>query len=363
MTEEEQLDEIRRRIDDIDDQLLALVNERARCADQVAQVKLAASADNAIFYRPEREAEILRRVIENNPGPLSGSAVKLIIREVISACLAHEKPLDVAYLGPQGTFSQDAAVLHFGNSARFQPQSSISEVFREVESGAVCYGVVPTENSSEGSVTHTLDLFMRSELRICGEVELPIHHHLLGRQKATGEIRKIVSHSQSLGQCRGWLAQNLANVPTEAVSSNAEAARLAAENPELAAVAGESAAVIYDLNKLASNIEDETHNTTRFFVLGKQSTRSTGEDKTSLMLATGNQPGALYRLLAVFDRHQLSMSRIESRPSRLARWDYVFFADIEGHIDDLPVQTAIEELRQITSTTKVLGSYPKFVSS
>jgi chorismate mutase/prephenate dehydratase len=277
----------------------------------------------------------------------------------MSACLALEQPLSVAFLGPAGTFTQAAAVKHFGHAVITVPVGDIGDVFREVEAESCNYGVVPVENSTEGVVNHTLDMFMRSPLRIAGEVSLRIHHHLLSREQALAAIRTLYSHQQSLAQCRGWLDRNLPGVQRVSVGSNAEAARLAAEHSGTAAVAGEAAAEIYELSVLARNIEDEPGNTTRFLVVGAEDSRPSGDDKTSLLLSCRNEAGGLHALLSPLAVHVISMSRIESRPSRQGVWDYVFFVDILGHRDDEGVANALESLQKESILFRVLGSYPK----
>ncbi len=357
----ERLDELRARIDAVDERLLELFNERARLAQAVGEAKRAQGEGDDGFYRPDREAQILRRVQERNPGPLSGETVARLFRELMSACLALEQPLEVAFLGPEGTFTQAAAIKHFGHAVRTVPVGAIDEVFREVEAGAAHYGVVPVENSTEGVVTHTLDRFMVSPLKICGEVVLRIHHQLLSRAPDLGVVRRVYAHQQALAQCREWLTAHLAGVERVSVASNAEAARLAAEDAQAAAIASEAAAEIYGLDILVANIEDEPDNTTRFLVIGTRDAGPTGGDKTALMLSTQNRPGALYRLLAPLDRLGVSMTRIESRPSRRAPWDYVFFIDIEGHREDPPVAEALRELEAEAAMVRVLGSFPKAV--
>ena len=356
----DRLDEIRKRIDAVDAEVQRLISERAALAQEVAQIKQAEQADEeVVFYRPEREAQVLRKVLARNQGPLPGEEMARLFREIMSACLALEQPLTVAFLGPEGTFTQAAALKHFGHSVRTRPQAAIDEVFREVEAGSAHFGVVPVENSTEGVINHTLDMFMRSSLTICGEVELRIHHHLIGRDRHN--IKKIYSHQQSLAQCREWLDAHLPEVERVAVSSNAEAVRRAASEEGSAAIAGETAAEIYDLPVLEAKIEDNPDNTTRFLVIGTQGVPPSGDDKTSLLVSTPNRPGALYRLLSPFERNGISMSRIESRPSRLANWEYVFFIDINGHVGDEPVAKALETLKADSPMFKVLGSYPRAV--
>ena len=349
---------VREEINAIDDRLLELLNRRAACAQRVAAIKSAVGEADC-FHRPEREAEVLRRVADQNPGPLSREAVTRFFRELMSECLALEKPLSVAFLGPEGTFTQQAAFRHFGHAIRAVPLPAIDEVFRAVESGACQYGVVPVENSTEGVITHTLDSFLRSFLLIAGEVSLRIHHNLMGSGGELGDIREVYSHQQSLAQCRKWLDRYLPEARRVAVSSNAEAARLAAALPQTAAIAGEVAAELYGLTILERSIEDEPDNTTRFLVVGRNAVGRTGGDKTSLLLAVRNFPGALYRVLEPFARHGISMSKIESRPSRRVAWDYVFFVDVEGHRDDPPVAEALAELEQHVTMLKILGSYPR----
>jgi chorismate mutase/prephenate dehydratase len=284
-----------------------------------------------------------------------------LFREIISACLALEQPLTVAYLGPEGTFTQAAALKHFGHSVNTLALPAIDVVFREVESGKAHYGVVPVENSTEGVVNYTLDMFLRSPLSICGEVELRVELHLLGKADSLAGIREVYAHHQALAQCREWLESHLTGVRLVAFSSNAEAARLAADVEGAAAIASEAAAERYGLQRLASNIEDEPGNTTRFLIIGEHSSGRSGEDKTSLLVSVHNKPGALYRLLEPLVRHGISMTRIESRPSRRGMWDYVFFVDFEGHRDDPGVRTALAELESVTSLLRVLGSYPKAI--
>ncbi|HEX5539788.1 MAG TPA: prephenate dehydratase, partial [Methylophilaceae bacterium] len=310
------------------------------------------------IYRPEREAQVLRRLLEHNPGPLSGEAITAIFRGVMSNCRALEKQISVAFLGPLGTFSEEAANKQFGGLSAPVQCSSIDEVFRMVEAGTVDYGVVPVENSTEGAVGRTLDLLLATRLSICGEIELPVHHNLLSRQVDKKHIRKLYSHAQSLAQCHEWINQNLPGVERQAIASNAEAAKLAAGEEGAAAIASRRAAELFNLNLLAEHIEDDPKNTTRFLVLATHGVAASGQDKTSLVLATKNQPGAIVELLEPLARHKVSMTKLESRPSRLGMWEYVFFVDIEGHHADAAVADALAELQQRSSLLKVLGSYP-----
>ena len=360
MNEEDELARIRDRIDDIDRQIHRLLNQRAEAAQQVATIKLASDRD-AVFYRPEREAQILRAVKARNAGPLSDEVVARLFREIMSECLALEMPLRIGYLGPEGTFTEAAALKQFGHAVTSVPMPAISDVFQEVENGGCQYGVVPVENSSEGVVSHTLDRFLNSPLQICGEVTLRIHHNLLGLGAGLDGIDTVYSHQQSLAQCRGWLDRHLPRAERIAVASNAEAARLAAAADTTAAIAGAMAAERYGLGVLVPNIEDEPDNTTRFLVIGQQGAAPSGDDKTSLLLSTRNEAGGLYQLLEPFAEHGISMTRIESRPSRRGNWDYVFFVDINGHRDDPGVAVALAELKRKAGMYKVLGSYPKAV--
>ncbi len=350
---------VRARIDALDEQIQALISERARCAQEIGRIKQ--QAGDPVFYRPEREAQVLAAVKQRNQGPLADDEMARLFREIMSACLALERPLKVAFLGPVGTYTQTAALKHFGHSAQTVAMNAIDEVFREVEAGAADYGVVPVENSTEGMVTHTLDMFLNSSLNICGEVLLRIHHHLLSRETRLDKIERIYSHQQSFAQCREWLNANLAGASHHVMASNASAAQRAAEEPGSAAIAGEIAAELYGLQSLASNIEDQPDNTTRFLVVGRQLTEPSGNDKTSLLLSTKNRPGALYGLLEPFRRHGISLTRIESRPSRRAMWDYVFFVDIEGHASDPKVSEALAELEAGAAMVKILGAFPRAV--
>lgn len=356
--EERRLRDIRARIDAVDGQILELFNQRAVAAQEVAEIKRSHNPE-VQFYRPEREAEVLRRIKDLNTGPLNDEAVARLFREIMSACLALEQPLRIAFLGPAGTFTQAAALKHFGHAVHTVPLATIPDLFREVESGACHYGVVPVENSTEGVISHTLDMFMRSPLRICGEVALRIHQHLLVRGTSLPQIQRVYSHQQSLAQCRGWLDHHLPHAERLSVDSNAEAARrVGAGSVGDAAVAGEAAADLYDLTILADNIEDEPSNTTRFLVIGTCDAARSGRDKTSLLMVCRNEAGGLHTLLTPFAEQGISMTRIESRPSRVNLWEYVFFVDIEGHRDDPKIQDAFTLLRQKASLLKVLGSYP-----
>lgn len=344
---------LRDQIDAIDQQMLSLVSERAQLAHTIGQVK-----NGGPIYRPEREAQVLRRLLENNPGPLSGEAVTAIFRTVMSHCRALEKELSVAFLGPLGTFSEEAASKQFGGLSKPVQCASIDEVFQTVESGTVDYGVVPVENSTEGGVGRTLDLLLQTSLHICGEIELPVHHNLLARDIAKNGIRKVYSHAQSLAQCHEWLNRNLPGAERQAVASNAEAARLAGMEEGAAAIASRRAGELFGLSLLTENIEDDPRNTTRFLVLSGHDVAPSGKDKTSLAMAARNVPGAVVALLEPLARHGVSMTKFESRPAHTGLWEYVFFVDIEGHRQDAQVQQALSELTERAAFLKVLGSYP-----
>ncbi|MEQ6917648.1 prephenate dehydratase [Halomonas aquatica] len=352
------LDALRQRIDALDNDILRLISERAACAQEVAAIKTEYEPDG-VFYRPEREAQVLRRVMELNSGPLDSEEMARLFREIMSACLALEQPVKVAYLGPEGTFTQQAALKHFGESAISLPMAAIDEVFREVEAGAVNYGVVPVENSTEGVINHTLDSFMDSSLRICGEVVLRIHHHLLiSETTRRDKVSRIYSHPQSFAQCRKWLDAHFPQAERVPVASNAEAARLVKTEWHSAAIAGDMAAKLYGLSRLAEKIEDRPDNSTRFLIIGNQDVPVSGEDKTSLVVAMRNQPGALHDLLEPFHRHQIDMTRLETRPSRSGVWNYVFFIDFKGHREEPRVAAMLEEVKLRAADVKVLGSYP-----
>jgi chorismate mutase/prephenate dehydratase len=359
------LEKIRERIDHVDAELHALINERARLAQQVGISKHAAG-HTVDFYRPEREAQVLRQALERNRkerGPLRDEEVLRLFREIMSACLAQQNALKIGFLGPEGTFTQQAVLKHFGHSVRALPLTSVEEVFHEVESGAADFGVVPIENSSEGTVNNTLDMFLTSPLKICGEVELRIHQNLMGAMKALGDIKRVCGHPQSLAQCRGWLQEHLPSIERVPVGSNAEGARRARDEDGTAAIAGVAAAEVYGLNLLVPEIEDRPDNTTRFLVIGRKSAAPSEADKTTLMISASHTdaPGALFRLLEPFAKAGISMTRIESRPSRRRKWDYVFFIDMEGHAEREPIATALADLKARASLCRIVGSYPKAI--
>ncbi len=354
------LSELREKIDAIDQRILELINQRADCAMEVAKTKIA-EGETGTFYRPDREALVLRRIKEMNPGPLTDETAVRFFRELMSACLALEKPLEVAFLGPEGTFTQQATFKHFGHAVKDIPVPTINDIFNAVENGHCQFGVVPVENSTEGVVAHTLDRFMTSSLQICGEVEIRVHQNLIGKMDSLKQITEVFSHQQSLAQCRQWLNTHLPGVECTGVSSNAEAARLASQSDSKAAIAGAVAAELYNLRIIEKNIEDDTNNTTRFIIIGRQLPASTGKDKTSILVSTGNQPGALHKILGPFAEYDISLAHIESRPSRQGLWDYVFFIDLNGHRDDEKVAKAFKALKNNVHMLKILGSYPKAV--
>lgn len=356
------LPELRQQIDQIDTQIHTLINQRATCAQQVAEVKKAQDPTIKSFFRPEREAQVLQMVMERNQGPLSAETVARLFREIMSACLALESPLHIAFLGPNGTFTHAAAIKHFGHAAITAPLATIDEVFREVEAQSVNYGVVPVENSSEGVVNHTLDCFMGSSLKIIGEVELRIHQNLLVAEGTQiKNISRIYSHQQSLAQCRKWLDAHFPKVERVAVSSNAEAARMVKNEWHSAAIAGETAAELYGLKVLNEKIEDNPNNTTRFLIIGTEEVAPSGDDKTSLIVAAHNEAGALYHILEPFYRNNISLTRIETRPAQNDIWSYVFFIDFEGHQQQPHVKAVLDELKGRVRDLRILGSYPKAV--
>jgi len=354
----EQLKKHRDQIDAIDEQILTLVNERASLARKIGSLK-----DDGVIYRPEREAQVLRRLQGNNQGPLSNDAVSNIFRAVMSNCRALEKELSIAFLGPLGTYSEEAALKQFGQGRQAVVCGSIDEVFRTVEAGQADYGVVPVENSTEGAINLTLDLLLTTPLKICGEVTMPIHHCLLSKQTDISKISHVFSHNQSLSQCHEWLYKMLPNVEREAVTSNARAAQMihdlvSSDGTFAAAIASKRAAELFNLNILAENIEDDPKNTTRFLILGAHDVAPSGQDKTSMVMTSKNIPGAMVSLLEPLSRHGVSMTKFESRPSKQGLWDYVFFVDIEGHQSDEKVKAALAECKERASLLKILGSYP-----
>jgi len=351
------LGEVRSRIDAIDLQIQSLIQERAGFARLVGAAKgpLKAAVE---YYRPEREAQVLRRVVDRNEGPLSDEVLVRLFREVMSACLAQQEPLRIGYLGPEGTFSQQAVHKHFGHSAHGLPLSSIEEVFEEVEAGNADFGVVPVENSGQGTIQSTLDMFLTSSLKICGEVELRVHQYLLSRTGRIEDIERVYSHPQSLAQCKAWLRQHLPNAERLPVASNAEAARRSRTADDAAAIAGESAGKVYGLKVVAGPIEDRPDNTTRFLVLGRNLFPASGNDRTSLLVSVHDRPGALYSVLRPLAEHGISMNRIESRPAHQGKWVYAFFIDVSGHVEDPAMKAVLNELGEFADAVRILGSYP-----
>jgi chorismate mutase/prephenate dehydratase len=351
------LTQVRDRIDSIDRQIQELISERANWAREVARVK--GEGLSAIdYYRPEREAHVLRMVVDRNHGPLSDTEMVRLFREIMSSCLAQEDPLKVGYLGPEGTFSEQAVRKHFGHAAYGLPLGSIEEVFQEVAAGHADFGVVPVENSGQGMIQITLDLFLTSEARICGEVELRVHQCLLSQRESLEGIKRVYGHAQSLQQCKTWLRVNLPSAECIAVSSNAEGARLARHTDDAAAIAGATAGKVYGLKTVADAIEDRADNTTRFLVIGRSLFPPSGNDRTSLLITVNDKPGALYDVLSPFAKRNVSMNRIESRPAHTGKWQYAFFIDVSGHIDDESLQAALNDMGPVAEQVRVLGSYP-----
>lgn len=357
------LTEIRQRINEIDERLQALINERATIAQQIGIAK----GDHGCavdYYAPEREAEVLRNVLQRNEGPMRDEEMLRLFREIMSACLAQQEPLKIGFLGPEGTFAQTAVFKHFGHSVRALAFHTIDEVFHEVECGAADFGVVPTENSTEGSVNHTLDMFLNSPLKISGEIELKIEQHLMGKMRGLENIERICAHEQSLAQCRGWLREYLPQVELIGMSSNAAGARRARDEDGSAAIGPEVAADVYHLKIMVNNIEDRADNATRFLVVGRNLLAASGNDRTTILVSTGDTAegaGVLYQLLQPLAEQGISMTRIESRPSRRKKWDYVFFIDVDGHAEEAPLSDALAKLEKNSSLFRVLGAYPKAI--
>ncbi len=352
----EELKKIRKHIDDIDDEILKLLNKRAGYVLEVGSIK---RKQKVKFHTPEREREILERLTKNNRGAFPNDALKAIYREIISASLALEEPLKITCLGPLATFTHLAALRHFGSSADFLPVDSIKKVFENVETGKAEYGVVPIENSNEGVVSHTLDMFMDSDLKVVAEIILEISHNLLASQKNKSKIRKIYSHPQALAQCRGWLESNMPGVPVAESTSTSRAAELASKEKHSAAIASDLAARMYDLFIVEKNIEDSRRNVTRFLVISKEVPPKTGKDKTSIMFSIKDRPGSLYEILMPFKKADINLTKIESRPSKRKAWEYIFFVDMEGHVDDKKVRKALDSLKEGCLYLKILGSYPQ----
>lgn len=355
---QQELGPLREQIDEVDAQLLALVNRRARLAQQVGEVKQALGVEDVGVLRPEREAQVIRRLQELSPGPLPAASIRAIWAEVISACRGLEREISVAYLGPEGTYSEMAALAHFGHAIKAVPYPSIDAVFRAVETGATDLGIVPVENSTEGAVNRTLDLFLTTPLRISGEHSLKIHQCLMSQSGTLEGVTRILAHPQSLAQCHGWLNEHCPQLGREAVSSNAEAARLASLDASVAAIAGEPAAHKWGLQLVATGIQDDPRNRTRFVVIGHSDTPPSGQDQTSVILAVPNRAGAVFEMLRPLSENGVSMSRLESRPARTGQWEYYFYADLIGHREDPAVARTLEVLAGQVAFCKVLGSYP-----
>ena len=358
MSNKSKLSGLRGEIDSLDVQIQELITRRAELGKRIAEVKREGTS-NPQYFVPEREAYVLKQVSERNNGPISDESMFAIFREIMSATLAVEQLTRVAILGPEGTFTQQAAIKQFGHSIESVLRPTIEEVFNAVEAERADFGVVPVENAFEGVVNSTLDRIVESNLSLCGEIQLKVHHCLLSTGSELDKIKRVLAHTQAIAQCRRWLDRNMPNAEVETVSSNAEAVVRAKDDKNLAAIASRTAGQIYNMNLLRSNIEDRVGNTTRFLVIGTIKTKPTGTDKTSILLSQQDRPGALLRLLEPIARHNISMTKIESRPSRKAMWDYVFFIDFEGHADDPAIAALLKELEEEATLFRLLGSYPR----
>jgi chorismate mutase/prephenate dehydratase len=347
--------QFRKKIDAIDMTLLKLLNKRAGYVVEVGKIK---RMGKRAFYAPEREIEIYRRLMAKNKGPLPNEALKNIYREIMSAALSLEKPHRVAFLGPSATFTHQAAINYFGLAPEFVPKKDIADIFDAVEREEEDFGVVPVENTAEGAVSHTLDMFISSNLKICSEVMLEVSLSLMNRTGNISDIEKIASHPHAIAQASRWLKEHLKNIPSADVSSTATAAQMAKEDPAIAAIASEAAATLYDLKTVARKIEDHPHHLTRFLVIGKKEAKKTGSDKTSVVFAIKDAPGALYQMLRPFAARGINLTKIESRPVKTKAWEYIFFVDIDGHASDKRIKDALEELGELCLFMKVLGSYP-----
>lgn len=346
------LTDIYQQIDAIDVEIQTLINQRAVVSEQIAALK-------GDLYEPEREAKVLRAVASRNTGPMQTTALQRIFREIMSASLPFEEPFRVAYLGPEGTYSHTATDRHFGHFVHTQPEPGIAEIFHAVEAGRARFGVVPVENSTEGAVNQTLDLLTQTTLRVCGEVGMRIQHCLLSNAATLADVKEVHAHPQALAQCMHWLNANLPDAVRVSESSNAAAAKLAIEDSDIAAIAGETAAELYSLTTLVKGIEDEKNNTTRFLVIGEQEIPPTGEDSSLLLVSAPHRPGGLRSMLGPLEDAGVSMTRIESRPSRSALWEYVFFINVDGHEHDGHLSQVLDQLREFAPLVKVLGSYPR----
>ena len=348
------LNKLRDDIDKIDTKLLDLISKRALIAQEVGKLK-----NDGVIYRPEREAQVFSRLLNSNQGPLSNESITNIFKSVISNCRALEKKLSVSFLGPLGTFSEEATIRQFGENIETIPTDSIDQVFNHVQSGIAHYGVVPVENSTEGAISRTLDLLLTKDLKICGEIILPVHHFFLSKNSKLKGIKTIYAHGQSLAQCHDWLMNNAPDIKKVSVMSNAEGAKIASKEKNTAAIASSRAADLFNLTTLFENIEDEQSNSTRFLVLSSQNVKPSNNDKTSIVVATKNKPGAIAELVAPFAKNKVSMTKLESRPAKIGMWEYVFFIDIEGHQTNKSVKAALSIIESKASFMKILGSYPK----
>jgi chorismate mutase/prephenate dehydratase len=357
-TLEDRLLPLRQRIDSIDEQILDLLNQRARTAQQVGEVKQDFDVDGPVL-KPEREAMVIRRLQALNHGPFTPQAVDAVWTQIISTCRGLERVLTVAYLGPNGSFSEQAALEHFGHAVTRVPCDSFDEVFRAVEAGQADVGMVPVENSTEGAVNRTLDLLLNSPLRVLGERSIKIHHNLLTQSGSLDGVTRVMAHPQALAQCQQWLTRHQPDLARDAASSNAEAARIASTDPAVAAIAGLTAASAWNLQVVASGIQDDPQNRTRFLAIGHIETLATGNDKTSIILAVPNRSGAVYEMLAPLAGNGVSMTRLESRPARTGQWEYYFYIDLLGHRNEPDVAKALSELKKQVAFFKVLGSYPR----
>jgi chorismate mutase / prephenate dehydratase len=356
MKEPKNLKTHRDRIDQIDAKILGLLGKRGKEVQAIGRIK---QKLGEAFHVPEREAALLKRLKAHNPGPFSGEAIEGVFREILSASLALEAPLKVAYLGPEATYTHLAAIRKFGIATQFVPQTTPRHVFEEVVNSRVDYGIVPIENSNEGIVSHTLDLFMEFTLSICGEIQLEIHHNLMSKSTELAKIKTVYAHSQALAQCRYWLEENLPKAELKSVDSNARAAIIATGEKHSAAIASDYAAKLYDLTIVRPNIEDYPNNFTRFLVIGKRATPPTGQDKTSVMFSTRDEPGVLFRLLKPLAEQKINLTKIESRPLKKRAWEYVFFIDLDGHLEDPLIAEALKKMEKECSFFQILGSYPR----
>jgi chorismate mutase/prephenate dehydratase len=352
-----ELNDFRAEIDRIDKEILKLLNKRAELALKIAEIK---KKKGLSFYDPVREKRVINNLVKLNKGPFTDDTVKTLFREILSATLALQESQKIAYLGPEGTFTHLAAIKYFGSFAKFEPEESIKSIFESVEKGLSKFGVVPIENSNEGTVTYTLDMFTQYEVKISGEIIIPITHHLLSLTGEKEKIKKIYSHPHAKAQCREWLSKNMPNIPLYDVSSTAEAAKQASLDEEVAAIASEFAASIYGLKFIAKHIEDYKNNYTRFFILSKNFPNKTGSDKTSIMFSLQDKPGALYNALKPFKDANINLTKIESRPAKMRKWEYIFFVDFIGHIEDEEVQKTLEKIKSFCIELVHLGSYPMF---